>query len=269
MGKHMSEQQSFGGYDHDSLQYHFFCGEIVGGCRLFHTNSLQHASLWIFDGNAYSEFQSSNGNYDENATDRLFVRMGGLTFSSEGQDITIAFEGDGETVTIRMNPIREITWSDTISTVIHQPMMEVELSLDGKTTKGVGYCKRYAWTPAPQHWGYRFIQGFVDEGRTSIWTAEATFGLEKYDYFKIMRPDGEVLTTPDDVSCHRKNRAFGLTSEGPVWIDIEPLSTWDVLLQSDRISSRMQQRACRMTVRSDTWEKRGFAINETCYGTLG
>lgn len=267
----MSEQQSFGGYDHDSLQYHFFCGEIVGGCRLFHTNSMQHASLWIFDGENYRALQSTNGSYDENATDRLAVRMDGLTFAAQGEDITIEFKdgGKGETVTVRLKPVREITWSDTISTVVHQPVMDVELLLDGKTIRGVGYCKRYTWTPAPQHWGYRFIQGFVDEGQTSIWTAEATFGLGKYDYFKIMRPDGEVLTTPDDVSCHRKNSAFGLTSEGPVWITIEPLSTWDVLLDSGAMSSRMQQRACRMIVRSDTWEKQGFAINETCYGTLG
>jgi hypothetical protein len=267
----MSEQKSFGGYDHDSLQYHFYCGDIVGGCRLFHTNSLQHASLWVFDGNTYREFQNTNGRYDESADDRLFVRMGGLTFAAEGEDIVISLDrdADGEIVTIRLTPVREVAWSDTISKVVHQPMMEVELLLDGKTLKGVGYCKRYTWTPAPQHWGYRFIQGFVDEGQTSVWTAEATFGLEKYDYFKIMDRDGDMLTTPDDISCHRLNGAYGLTSEGPVRIMIEKLSTWDVLLNSDRMSSRMQQRACRMTVRSDTWEKHGFAINETCYGTLG
>lgn len=267
----MSEQQSFGSYEHDSLQYHFFCGEVVGGCRLFHTNSLQHASLWIFDGERYREFQSTTGRYNENAVDRLSVRMGGLAFASKGEEIAVSFADSKqtETVAIRLKPIREVTWSDTISTVVHQPVMDVELSLDGETTTGVGYCKRYAWTPAPRHWGYRFIQGFVDEGQISIWTAEATFGLGKYDYFKIMRPDGEILTTPDDVSCHRKNSAYGQTSEGPVWVTIEPMSTWDCLLESDRMSSRMQQRACRMTLRSETWEKHGFAINETCYGTLG
>ena len=267
----ISEQQFFGGYDHDSLQYHFFCDEIVGGGRLFHTNSMQHASLWIFDGKNYRELQSKNGRYNANATDRLAVKMDRLMFISEGKDINITFNDshDGNKVTIRMKPVSEITWGDTISTVIHQPMMEVELMLDGKITKGVGYCKRYAWTPAPRHWGYRFIQGFVDEGRTSVWTADATFGLKKYGYFKIMYPNGDILTTPDDVSCHQQNSAYGLTAEGPVWIEIQPLSTWDALLESDGMSSRMQQRACRMTVRSDNWEKHGYAINETCYGSLG
>lgn len=267
----MSQQIAFGGFDHDSLQYHFFCGETVGGCRLFHTGSLQHASLWIFDGKAYRELHSSNGGYDESAPDRLMVRQDGLSFASKGEEVEIAFDSGGAdtAATIRMKPIREFAWSDTISTVIHQPLMEVELTLDGRSTQGVGYCKRYTWTPAPQHWGYRFIQGFVDDGQISIWTAEATFGLGKYDYFRIMMPDGDILTTPDDVSCHRKNSAYGLTSEGPVQIALEPLSTWDVLLSSETMNSRMQQRACRMTVRSYAWEKHGFAINETCYGTLG
>lgn len=266
----MSAQSCFGGFDHDSLQYHFFCGEIIGACRLFHANSLRHASLWIFDGKTYRELQSNNGGYQENASDRLMVRMDGLTFASEGEDIVIAFDdGGANPVVIRMQPRREITWGDTISSVIHQPDMGVELTLDGKNTKGIGYCKRYAWTPAPRHWGYRFIQGFVDDGQTSVWTAEATFGLGKYDYFKIMNQHGEILTTPDDVSCHRLNGAYGLTSEGPVWITIDPLATWDALLESGGMSSRMRQRACRMTVRAEAWEKQGFAINETCYGTLG
>ena len=267
----MSEQHCFGGSDHDSLQYHFFCGEIIGACRLFHTNSLQHASLWIFDGKTCRELQSSNGSYHENASDRLIVRMDELTFVSEGEDIVITFDDSGtaSAVIIRMKPVREIAWGDTISTVIHQPNMYTELTLDGKTSKGVGYCKRYAWTPAPRHWGYRFIQGFVDDGQTSVWTAEATFGLGKYDYFKIMNQHGEILTTPNDVSCHRMNSAYGLTSEGPVWVSIDPLCAWDALLESEGMNSRMQQRACRMIMRSDNWEKHGFAINETCYGTLG
>lgn len=248
----MTEQQTFGGYDHDSLQCHFFCGDVIGGCRLFHTNSLQHASLWVFDGKTYREFQSANGRYDENATDRLFVRMDGLTFAAEGDDTVITFDGgtDGESVTIRLAPVREVTWNDRISTVVHQPVMEVELLMGGKALRGVGYCKRYTWTRAPQHWGYRFIQGFVDEGQTSIWTAEATFGLEKYDYFKVMDPAGDILTTPDDMSCHRLNGAVGLTSTGLVRIEIAPLSTWDVQLQSDQMDSRMQQRACRLILHS-------------------
>lgn len=80
-----------------------------------------------------------------------------------------------------MTPRREFRWSDTISIVIHQPDMQVEMVLDGETHHGAGYCKRYGWTPSPAHWGYRFIQGFLDDAEISIWTAEATFGTEKYD----------------------------------------------------------------------------------------
>lgn len=85
----------------------------------------------------------------------------------------------------------------------------------------------------------------------------------------MLMPDGEVITTPDDVSCHRQNGARVITSAGPVQIELEPLSVWDHTLVSDAMNSRMRQRACRMVVRAPNWEKQGLAINETCYGTLG
>ena len=267
----MTAQESFGIYDHDSLQYHFFCGDVVGAARLFFTRTLQHASMWVFDGASYREFQSADQVYDSNAQSHLNVQAGGLSFSGSDDLIEITPQekgGDGE-CRVRLTPRHELRWSDTISTVIHQPNMQVELRLDGKSLDGIGYCKRYGWTPAPSHWGYRFIQGFLEGGEISVWTAEATFGLEKYDYFKMLMPDGEIVTTPDDVSCHRQNGAQAISSIGPIQIELEPLSVWDHTLESDAMNSRMRQRACRLVVRSPLWEKRGFAINETCYGTLG
>ena len=114
-------------------------------------------------------------------------------------------------------------WSDTISTVVHQPHIECEIQIGGETHTGLGYCKRYAWTPAPRYWGYRFIQGFADAGALKLWTAEATFGEAKYDYFYLFLPDGSLVQADEGISCHRENAAFAkvagqvVRSKSPNW----------------------------------------------------
>lgn len=267
----MNSQYAFGDFDHDSLQYHFYCDELVGAGRLFSTRTLEHGSIWLFDGSQFHELKNVTGKFDHASQETLDVEMEGLRFFQKDTEIRITYEGeDGSSgIEIRLRPDADIQWNDTISNVIHQPNMDVELRWNGKTRYGTGYCKRYSWSPAPNHWGYRFIQGFLDGGEISIWTAEATFGTGKYDYFKMRMPDGEVITTPKDISCHRQNGAFAQSSIGLVEIQLEERALWQVPLRSDAMDSLLRQRACKMTVRTNQWEKQGFAINETCYGTLG
>lgn len=243
----------------------------MGAGRLFSTKTLEHGSLWVFDGARYHELQNVTGQFDHSSSEAFEIDIGQVSFRENGARITIHFEGaDGkDDLKVVLRPATELRWSDTISQVTHQPDMAVELHWNGRVYQGVGYCKRYSWTPAPKYWGYRFIQGFIDEGAISIWTAEATFGTAKYDYFRMLTPDGVVIAAPDDISCHRQNGGFAQTSIGPVRIELEELSIWQAALRSDNMDSLLRQRACRMTVYTDHWQKQGLAINETCYGTLG
>ncbi len=267
----MYSQHAFGDFDHDSVQYHFYCGDIMGAGRLFSTRTLEHGSLWIFDGAQYHELQSVTGKFHDRSDRAFEADIGQISLRQNGSTITIHLEGMNgkDDFKVVLTPATELRWSDTISQVIHQPDMAVELHWNGQVHDGIGYCKRYSWTPAPNYWGYRFIQGFLDDGAISIWTAEATFGTGKYDYFRMLMPDGDVITTPDDISCHRLNGAFAKTSIGPVNIQLEELCVWQAPLRSERMDSLLRQRACRMTVTTDNWQKHGLAINETCYGTLG
>ena len=133
--------------------------------------------------------------------------------------------------------------------------MTVKLELDGRCHTGVGYCKRYSWTPAPRHWGYRFVQGFVyadaDAGATSVWTAEATFGNAKYDYFHLLPPHGETRAALDGGSCHRQNAVYANTADGAVTLALEELAVWECPLQSAAMDSLLRQRVCRLTVATD------------------
>ena len=262
-------QMPFGGYDHDSLQYHFFCEGVVGACRLFRSNSIEHASMWVYENEILREVASSSGPIHAHSDTSLDAEAGNLRFRADGAATEIEVARGTETTRLLFKPRYESVWGDTISDVIHQPDMEVELEVGGVHRAGRGYCKRYIWTPAPHYWGYRFVQGFAEDDTTSIWTAEATFGAAKYDYFRMLMPDGVCLTANDGVSGHRQDAVFARTDRGDFHLDLKELGAWEATLQSGRMDSLLRQRICRFNARHGAQNLQGFAINETCYGTLG
>ena len=262
-------QEAFGGYAHDSLQYHFFCGPLVGAARLFRTPTLEHASLWIHDGAGLTEFAHSTGPLVQGAGDGLSTAAGGLSFAEDADGVAIRAEAAG--VAIRLAVGRELRWDDTISTVVHQPDLACELSFRGQRLTGTGYCKRYCWTPAPRHWGYRFVQGHAGTGADAfmVWTAEATFGTAKYDYCKMLTADGTLHEADPAESCHRQDAVHARIGSAPLPLALEELAVWEAHLVSPAMDSLLRQRVCRLTATLDGRVQTGLAINETCYGTLG
>lgn len=260
-------QGPFGGYDHDSLQYHVFCDGLVGAARLFRSGSLEHASLWLCRDGLLEEIARGDGPLEAGPGPGLDTRAGGLAFTEDDAGITVAAPEHG--VRMRLVPRQELRWSDTISDVIHQPDLDVTLTLDGAEHRGIGYCKRYSWTPAPRHWGYRFVQGFAGPPRTGVWTAEATFGTGKYDYFKLLDPTSTVREAGPAGSCHRQDAVHARVDGVPVALALEELAVWEAPLVSDRMDSLLRQRVCRLRMETGGRTLLGHAINETCYGTLG
>lgn len=259
-----SVQASFGGWDHDSLQFHFFCDGHVGAARLFRTPTLTHASLWLHDGTALETLHSSS-NPLKSKSDHLDVSDGDLAFRESNGIVRISHRGKD---IIELEPQTTLRWNDTISTVVHQVRMHGRLLIDGQWKEGIGYCKRYSWTPAPHHWGYRFIQGFTDSG-DSLWTAEATFGYQKYDYFKLMNSAHEVTEADPNTSTHRQDSAHARINGIPVSAELEERAAWETPLVSSAMDSLLRQRVCRLTLHYGDRSAAGWAINETCYGTLG
>ncbi len=262
----VTAQAPYGLTDHDSYQVHAFCPGLVAAARVFKTNTFHHVSAWIWrDGGALSEVLND---------ERPLVQgsVGHLDLTGDGVRIT-APDGECmlETPSLRFQytPRTELRWPDTISDVIHQPDMEMTVHVDGESHAGIGYVKRYTWTPHPHYWGYRFIQGYADDNRINLWTAEATFGEAQYDYMKILRPDGSLAEAGPWQSCHRDNGARGVIDGQEVQVSIEELGRWEAPLRSDGMDSLMRQRACRLTVDIDGTRHQGMAINENCFGTLG
>lgn len=258
-------QAPFGRHDHDSLQYHFRCGDLIGAARLFRTPTLDHASAWVWTGSELIRLHDGDGPLRQAPGERLAAGDGGLRMEETGAGVTVAVGGR---LTLSLTPRTEYRWGDTISTVIHQPDMACRAAFDGRPMEGIGYCKRYAWTPAPHHWGYRFVQGWTDDG-AALWTAEATFGTAKYDYFRLLEPDGRLHEGGPEASLHRQDRVRCDLPGGPALVSLSELAVWEAPLVSAGMDSLLRQRVCRLTVEQGPTRRAGLAINETCYGTLG
>jgi len=282
----LKAQPPFGLDDLDGLQYQLFCPDLIVGIRIFKTLTLFHSSAWVYRDGEMSEFAISSQALKQNDGNHLDISGDGFAFCTQPQDSTaptaqgnnedsetidgeITVQGSGgKTMHIRFKVIEQIKWPDTVSTVIHQPHIECEIQIGGETHTGLGYCKRFSWTPMPHYWGYRFIQGFADDGAIKLWTAEANFGDKKYDYFYLYLPDGSLVQADDGISCHRQNAAFAKVGGQACEVEIDELGCWEAKLTSDGMDSLLRQKVCRLTVRVLGREHQGMAINETCYGTL-
>ena len=155
--------------------------------------------------------------------------------------------------------------------VIHRPDLRATIRYEGETLEAWGYSKRY-FGDYPTHWGYRFIHGVATCGdRTAVvWTADATFGLSKYNYFHALLDGRHLVSKPED-TYQQFGRAFGVLAGEDAKVtlaDVEGGGEWIRNIRNDKMDSCMRQRICDLefTVGSDKFV--GYAVNETCFGTV-
>ena len=221
------KQYSFNGFDHDSLQFHFICGEVIGACRLFMTNTLCHSSIWLYFNGKMNEVFSTSSPIISNNDKNLDVNVDNNLSIKEIKNNIFEIKLIEPEIFISLQSVNLESWNDTRSKVIHLPNMKAEIKYNDNIYSGSGYSKRYSWKPSPSYWGYRFIQGFNKQDQSSIWTAEATFGLNKYDYFKIIQPNGKIIDTIDDMSFHRQNYMKAKTTHGNFKIELEEIGVME------------------------------------------
>ena len=264
---------------HDSLQYHFVVPSkrLCIAVRVFYTPSLYHHSVWARtdDRDAWelvaSDVPMTRGDGSETL---LSLTSPGLTIDEDGVGAgrIHVVQSNGDVVDISFKEGNVFAWlpAGQQQSVIHRPTMKASIVFDGQTYNAWGYSKRY-FGDYPRHWGYRFIHGVVSSGdRTAIvWTADATFGLSKYNYFHALI-DGRHISSKSENTYQQFSKAYGiLGGEDAVASLVElPHSEWIRDLTSEKMDSRMRQRFCELELRVSTDVYKGFAINETCFGSL-
>ena len=118
------------------------------------------------------------------------------------------------------------------------------------------------------HWGYRFVHATDDDHSWVVWSADATFAHKKYAYFKLCDGNGDLHEADIKDSAHRDDSIFGVIDGREYEIKLEELGTWETLLHNARMNSQMRQRFCKSTLIRTGESTGGFAVNETCFGTL-
>jgi hypothetical protein len=264
------KQQTYPAGSHDSIQYHFFCDDKLFAVRIFKTDSLEHHSAWLYDGSARTVLTSkapirqADREYLDVSADMLRIEAG----DTAGR-IAVHGAASDDAFAVEFKPGRTLRWSDTLEQVVHQPNIDCVVSYRGQRLPGVGYSKRYAWAAPPRYWGYRFLQGFLDDRRTSIWTADAIFGLNKYDYFKVLAADGSLFEAPKHSTAHKQNLMFAYVEGTRHEARFEEIAVWDQILDSAQMDSHLRQRYGRVRYFDGKREREGVAITEYCFGTLG
>jgi cyclopropane fatty-acyl-phospholipid synthase-like methyltransferase len=276
---------------HDHLQFHFFAGDKFVQARVFKTETLCRAWAWCYvDGVKRVLFETDvpatstereakrprttlNGDSSDGS---ISLKSGDLTMrvvdGSKGS-IVITRDDGTEVLSVATETVTDKRWQvpGQPDMVIHRPDLSAKVKLDGQQFDAVGYSKRY-FGDYPEHWGYRFIHGtFPGMGHKFLWTADATFGDSKYNYFKLV--DGpDFYESPKETVYHQQQCAWGSTPFGQAHVKLEPIVEKETLLKSGAMNSRMREIYGKLTVTvksnglEEVWT--GVGMNEINFGTL-
>ena len=257
---------------HDGTQYNFFAEDKIFSVRVMDMQDLKYHNVWLYD-DGLLEIINSNEPWELSGDSHLDMKAPRFELSCDDD------KGSLVVLSEQSEPVLEIAFTTPISapwgspagsSVIHQPLIQADISYDGHSYKGIGYSKRYWFVEPPHFWSWRFINGAVDDGRYMIWTADAQWGedAEKYDYFRIAYPDGTVLAAENIDSYHRDNAAHGVIDGTAYEVQIDELCEWSGQVRHAGMDTKLRQRFCKMRVIHDGEVDESYALNETGMGTI-
>eukprot|EP00900_Chrysochromulina_parva_P024639 jgi/Chrpa1/6809/Chrysochromulina_OHIO_Genome00001182-RA len=278
---------------HDSLQYHFFLGPLFIAVRVFHTATLQSSTAWLYDTS-----QPSMGPIELLNTYTPLQTGVGPGIVLEGEEMCIVDDSvNGATITLRpSNPKAQAVlqqagvgrgslgrpelrieveqghsygWmpagfeGEADRPVIHRPAMVANVAMwRGVARGGFGYSKRMAQGP----WTAPSI----------VWTADATFGDDKYNYFKLLAPEahesGTLLESAQADTYQQQDVAYGRIGGERVTASLKEIAKWHTIIGGrggNDMEMKYENRLCGFTLQvGDKPPTTGLAYNERCFGCL-
>lgn len=251
-----------------SEQYHFFLedGSLLA-LRHFRTDTLEHYSAWWSDKEGNSQELLNTSEHRSSAPHISIKKNDGTgTICLPEANIEIQFKVGAE-----------FTWAvpgeENHRAVIHQPKLLCTVSIGDRTQKAIGYCKIYQGN-YPKFWGYHFVYAFFPDYGI-IWSADATFGQEKYNYFKLLKTshtENQILLEGED-SYHRKTCAHARIENKThnLKFDRFAFGTWSSILrnQTSTMESnlRLEYKPAILEI-EDEQVREGICLKESCFGTI-
>ena len=251
-----------------SEQYHFFLedGSLIA-LRYFKTATLEHYSAWWSDNQGNSR-ELINTSENKSSAEHILIQKNeqtGTIYLPEAQ------------IEIRFEVASQFTWDvpgeENHRAVIHQPKLLCTVHQKNSTQKAIGYCKIYQGN-YPKFWGYHFVHAFFPDYGI-IWSADATFGQEKYNYFKLLKASQEEEQTflQGENSYHRKtsahcsidNQTYHLKFASETW------GSWSAIKRhkTSTMESNLRLEYKPAILAIDNQEvSKGVCIKESCFGTI-
>lgn len=267
-----------GAVGHDSLQYTFVADDgRIFTARIFQTASLEIHWAWIFDdGQAWTALDDNHRSVQDDGSPSLSVRSPNfaiLTDESGGGHIEVDGDGNANTFAVKFEVGNEVHASLEMfgkrEVAFYQPDLNSEITYRGDTLRAQGFCKRYSWPKIPRYWGYRYFTGYADDGSLAIWAADAMFGVDKYDYFRVLDADGKLVIGEPERSCHKTHLIRSELDGARYEVRLMPLAAAERFLRSDAMDSHLRQEAVRFEADLAGTSASGIAVYEYVYGTLG
>ena len=294
---------------HDSLQYHFFLSGLFLAIRVFHTSSLQSVTAWAYDYaepesgaielvNSYAPLAPQPGSGLNLANDELAI----VDDATDGGSIRIAPTSTAATALLARAGVpvgpsgrpelvlaieqqgHVYSWvpvgaSDDL--VIHRPQMRARLDgWRGAAPTGYGYSKRYHGIYARYN-QWRFIHGVADtQGLDApppaiVWTADATFGDKKYNYFKLLsgaaHKSGEIIEASKSETYNQEDAGYATIDGKRYEAHVHEIASWHTIIGggAGQMEAKYENRLCELTLMTgDEQFTTGVAYNERYLGTL-
>ena len=257
---------------HDGTQYNFFLDDKVFSVRLIESLGLHHHSAWLYDDGIV---EVVNGATPMEKTGDACLNVENEQFKIRSDDETGSMQvlSDELELVFQVDFTTPLTydWGTPLgAAVIHQPLIHANVTYQGNTFESIGYCKRFWFYEETDFFAWRFIEGEVGGGRYMVWTADGNFGgdYNKYDYFKIANPNGNIIQAGDNDCYHRDDGAYATIDGVDYEVAIEGLGTWSTVVRGDETLLKLRQRFCRMKVKHAGTVEEGYAINETGVGAI-
>lgn len=263
---------------HDSIQYHFFAENLFIAIRIFKTATVTRCSVWGYDGNVF-ELVKSDGSIAQSEAKYLDVSGESLSINvpNESGVLTVRSETGLKTLVVSFKAAKTISWMDRAgsdhfedTSVMHQPELLCTITRDDKTYEGVGYCKRYTWLNPPSHCEWNFFHGVSSDKNLVAWTADATFGKDKYNYYKIWKEGQPVKESTADDTYHLLDSAIGIIDETKCRFIFNEIASWETHIKSEGMDGLLRQRYGTMTIEGfESSIITGVALHENYIGSMG
>ncbi len=251
-----------------SEQYHFFLedGSLLA-LRHFKTGTLEHYSAWWSDTKGNSQELINTSEHRRSHEHLLIAKNNGTgTICLPEANIEIQFK-------VAVEFTWEVPGEKDRRAVIHQPQLLCTVNAGGSTQKATGYCKIYEGN-YPKFWGYHFVHAFFPD-LGIVWSADATFGQEKYNYFKLLKTgqtEKQILLQGED-SYHRQTSAHAhiKNQKHHLKFDGNAFGTWSSILRNQ--TSTMESKLCleyrpAILEIEDKEVSKGICLKESCFGTI-